>query len=105
MSSSSSSSTSEDTRSRSVVVVGGGLAGLSCAHWLLQCGVANVTLLEARERLGGRMLTVERNGRPLEMGAQWIHGGCAANTVFNLAQRCGEQTILLLTDVVATGCS
>src|SRR3954470_7097352 len=40
-----------------VVVVGGGLAGLACAHELKSVGYV-VTLLEARGRLGGRVRTL-----------------------------------------------
>ena len=39
-----------------VVVVGAGFAGLACAHELKAAGYA-VTLLEARKRVGGRVLT------------------------------------------------
>ena len=34
-----------------------------------------VTVLEARDRLGGRVWTLkDSKGKPIEMGAQWIHG-------------------------------
>ena len=44
-------------------------------------------LPEARARIGGRIHTVPcgQNGRPLELGAQWIHGGCPANSIYNYA--------------------
>ena len=38
-----------------VVIVGGGFAGLCCARELLKCGVQNVVVLEARDRVGGRV--------------------------------------------------
>lgn len=43
---------------RRVVVVGAGLSGLACAHVLVRHGVA-VSVLEARERVGGRVLTLD----------------------------------------------
>jgi monoamine oxidase len=56
-----------------VVVIGGGLAGLAAAERLVGAG-ASVALLEARDRLGGRVRTVHpaRQGLPIEMGAEWL---------------------------------
>lgn len=45
------------TGGRRVVVIGAGLAGLACAHELHSSRTAEVTLLEARQRAGGRVLT------------------------------------------------
>ncbi|MEM8557292.1 MAG: FAD-dependent oxidoreductase [Bacteroidota bacterium] len=50
-----------------VAIVGGGLAGLCAARLLHRAGVGFV-LLEARDRLGGRVLTVDEAGRPSEDG-------------------------------------
>ncbi|MHB6910320.1 protoporphyrinogen oxidase [Streptomyces sp. DB-54] len=52
-----------------VVVVGGGIAGLTAAHRLL-AGGARVTLLEASERLGGKLLAGEIAGVPVDFGAE-----------------------------------
>ena len=55
-----------------VVVIGGGLAGLAAAERLVAAG-ATVTLLEARDRLGGRVWTEpSSDGPPVELGAEWI---------------------------------
>jgi hypothetical protein len=41
----------------------------------LAAGGMTVTVLEARDRLGGRVWTLkDSKGKPIEMGAQWIHG-------------------------------
>jgi protoporphyrinogen/coproporphyrinogen III oxidase len=56
---------------RDVVVVGGGIAGLAAADRLTQAGV-DVTLLEAAERLGGKVYTTPFAGRPLDMGAETL---------------------------------
>ncbi len=58
-----------------VVVVGGGIAGLAAARTVAEAG-RSVTLLEARERLGGRILTVHPDGAdgPVELGAEFVHG-------------------------------
>ena len=63
-----------------VIVVGGGLAGLAAARDLIARG-AEVHLLEARERLGGRVHTVydkEFADVPLELGGEFIDGEHAA---------------------------
>lgn len=55
-----------------VVVVGGGLAGLITARELGNRG-HKVVVLEARDRIGGRLWTDHRLGQDLEMGGNWIH--------------------------------
>jgi monoamine oxidase len=59
----------------SVVVLGAGAAGLAAARALHDAGV-EVTVLEARERIGGRVFTHrDRDTRvPIELGAEFIHG-------------------------------
>jgi monoamine oxidase len=57
-----------------VVVVGAGLAGLVCARRLEQLGF-RVTVLEARDRVGGRVLTFRdtfEGGRHAEAGAEFV---------------------------------
>lgn len=58
-----------------VLVVGGGVAGLAAAGRLSAAGL-KVTLLEARERLGGRVWTRKpiATGHPIELGAEFIQG-------------------------------
>lgn len=51
----------------SVAVVGGGITGLAAA-WELLAGGAEVTLYEAGSRLGGRILTADVAGRPVDLG-------------------------------------
>ncbi|MFP5405093.1 MAG: flavin monoamine oxidase family protein, partial [Gammaproteobacteria bacterium] len=58
-----------------IAVVGGGLAGLAAAR-LLQQGGTDFVLLEARDRLGGRILSVGADGAPaddgFDLGASWF---------------------------------
>ena len=64
---------SSDPVRTDVLVIGAGLAGLACAQRLRSAG-RRVLVLEARERLGGRLWTVRRQGVPIELGASWLHG-------------------------------
>ncbi|MFK8101129.1 MAG: flavin monoamine oxidase family protein [Saprospiraceae bacterium] len=55
-----------------IVILGAGLTGLTIAHGLQKIGV-KAMLLEARERLGGRIHTVQNpDGAPIELGATWL---------------------------------
>lgn len=58
-----------------VIIIGAGAAGLTAAIELASCGL-RVSLLEARDRIGGRMFT-HRDAlcpAPVELGAEFIHG-------------------------------
>ncbi|KAK9502115.1 hypothetical protein O3M35_012706 [Rhynocoris fuscipes] len=68
-----------------IVIVGAGLAGLSAAQTLIQCGLNNVTILEAASRPGGRIFTCDCDRQPVDLGAQWIYGASNGNMIFNLA--------------------
>jgi len=58
-----------------VIVIGAGIAGLAAARTLAEAG-HRVTLIEARERVGGRIHTLPAvdGGLPVELGAEFIHG-------------------------------
>lgn len=62
-----------------VVVIGAGASGLAAARALREAGVA-VTVLEARERAGGRIFTRRPHGVPvpIELGAEFVHGRAEA---------------------------
>ncbi|HEY5678414.1 MAG TPA: FAD-dependent oxidoreductase, partial [Myxococcales bacterium] len=58
-----------------VVVIGAGVAGLAAARELRLRGLS-VAVLEARDRIGGRVHTLRPDGWPLpvEAGAEFVHG-------------------------------
>jgi putrescine oxidase len=56
---------------RDVVIVGAGAAGLTAADALKRAGLS-VAVLEARDRVGGRLWTEEIDGAVLELGGQWV---------------------------------
>ena len=68
-----------------ICVVGAGLAGLRCADVLLQHGF-KVTLLEARDRIGGRAhQEMLPSGHLVDLGPNWIHG-TDHNPILDLAK-------------------
>ena len=56
---------------RDVVIIGAGAAGLTAANELKKAGLS-VAVLEARDRVGGRLWTDTIEGAMLEIGGQWI---------------------------------
>lgn len=76
----------------SIVVVGAGIAGLAAAQALQSAG-AKVIVLEARNRIGGRIWTVrDRESTAFDLGAQWIVG-TAGNPIVDLAQHLRLSTV------------
>ena len=61
----------QTTEDVDVVVVGAGVTGLTAARRLHAAG-KRVVVLEARERVGGRLLTDDVDGVRLEVGGQWV---------------------------------
>jgi monoamine oxidase len=78
--------------SKSVVIIGAGAAGLSCAADLARTGIA-VTVLEGRDRIGGRIFTQPVQGlpAPAELGAEFIHG--EAPQIFHPMKQAGQEII------------
>ncbi|TXH05794.1 MAG: FAD-dependent oxidoreductase [Nevskiaceae bacterium] len=63
---------SRSSAPRRVLIVGAGMAGLTAANALRQAGVDSV-IIEARDRIGGRLWTRDLGGIPVDFGGSWIH--------------------------------
>ena len=73
-----------------VIVIGAGVSGLACAQKLQQAG-QNVLVLEAKERIGGRIHSVQYQQNILDLGASWIHG-IEKNPIWNIVEKNNIET-------------
>ncbi|ARF59219.1 hypothetical protein B1H19_03630 [Streptomyces gilvosporeus] len=79
--------------SERVIVVGAGISGLAAARHLADRG-QGVVVLEARNRIGGRIWTSGKwAGMPLDLGASWIHG-IDSNPIAALAAKARARTVV-----------
>jgi monoamine oxidase len=69
-----------------VIILGAGVAGLTASRDLTAAG-ARVLVLEARDRLGGRILTHQTPDGPVELGAEFVHG--AVEEILGVARQAG----------------
>ncbi len=72
-----------------VIVIGAGLAGLTTAHLLTKTGV-DVIVLEAKDRVGGRLLNQTVGGAVVDAGASWV--GPPQHEVLSLIKELGLDT-------------
>ncbi|KAI9678030.1 MAG: hypothetical protein M1817_005974 [Caeruleum heppii] len=64
--------------------VGAGMAGLRCAEILIHYGI-KVTILEGRDRIGGRVYQTLHQGHMVDDGPNWIHG-TEGNPILDIAK-------------------
>ena len=78
------------SRKADVLVIGAGASGLAAARELTTQKL-DVIVLEARNRIGGRVWSERAWGATLDMGASWIHG-IRGNPIYELAQQYNIKT-------------
>ena len=93
------------SKPKSVLIIGAGFAGLAAAMKLKQNGV-KVTVLESRNRIGGRVFSHQpkkANGQVIELGAEWV--GSSHERIITLCKEFGLelQNNQFETDLVLNG--
>lgn len=83
-------SCTKEAINKSVIVIGAGISGLAAAKTLKDKGFS-VTVLEAQEKVGGRLRSNRTLGVAFDEGASWIHG-ITGNPITDLAQKSGMTT-------------
>lgn len=91
----------EETSANRVCVIGAGISGLAAARQLSRAGY-DVVVLEARDRVGGRIWTDRSLGLALDLGASWIHGA-EGNPLTQIAAQYDIDTVPTGEEFVARG--
>ncbi|CAD0201751.1 unnamed protein product [Chrysodeixis includens] len=82
-----------DTNKCNVLIIGAGMAGLAAANYLHKNGMQDFIILEARKRIGGRIISIPMKSINVELGANWIHG-VLGNPIFEIAMANGLVNII-----------
>ncbi len=67
-----------------VLIIGGGLSGLSAGNYLFENNIENFLILEARDRVGGRTCTIDYNQHLVDVGGAYV--GPFQNRILRLAR-------------------
>lgn len=68
-----------------IIIVGAGASGIAAASKLCQNGFNDIIILEAENRIGGRINSREFGGKFVDLGAQWVHGE-VGNLVYDMVK-------------------
>ncbi|XP_014236123.1 spermine oxidase-like [Trichogramma pretiosum] len=79
---------SDAKKNAKIVVIGAGASGIAAASKLFENGFSNVTVLEAEDRIGGRVYTARFANYSVDLGGQWVHGQ-DGNVAYGLANPLG----------------
>lgn len=90
LASSCNSEESYTPNGKTVAIIGAGISGIAAAKKLKANGF-NVLVLEAQDKIGGRLRTNRTLGVAFDEGASWIHG-TNGNPISTLAQEAGMNT-------------
>ncbi len=88
-----------DHTHRKIGIIGAGIAGLVAAQLLSEAG-RDVEVLEARNRIGGRIHTDRKLGFSADLGASWLHGS-DGNPLVPEIERAGMHRAISLEDSLA----
>ncbi len=77
-----------NNKCKTVVIVGAGAAGIAAANKLANDPNVKVTILEASNKIGGRVREDDLGQFKIDHGAQWIHGE-EGNVAFQIADKLG----------------
>lgn len=84
--------TSSQSKNQKVIIIGAGISGLSAGKYLQDNGY-QPTILEAQDKVGGRIKTDRSLGVPFDEGASWIHNP-RGNPITPIAQQSGAETYM-----------
>eukprot|EP01100_Stratorugosa_tubuloviscum_P007461 TRINITY_DN3105_c0_g1_i3.p1 TRINITY_DN3105_c0_g1~~TRINITY_DN3105_c0_g1_i3.p1 ORF type:complete len:198 (+),score=83.99 TRINITY_DN3105_c0_g1_i3:59-652(+) len=82
--------TPKQNKNIDIIIIGGGISGLSAAKYLRQSGLNNLIVLEARDRVGGRTFSVEENGVVTDLGGAYV--GPTQNRIERIANELDLQS-------------
>ncbi|XP_045479649.1 spermine oxidase-like isoform X1 [Harmonia axyridis] len=78
-------SNTQNIEHQKVIIVGAGISGFSAACKLLENDVTSLRVLEAGDRIGGRIQSVQFGDTFVDLGAEYVHGE-EGNLVFQIAK-------------------